>query len=538
LTINVAQNSASGAGTSGETFQAHPFTGAAAYSIPIFTSSCRDAEPHLSLGYSSHSGNGSFGLGFALATGAITRQTSKARPRYNDDDILVIDGADELVPMLQDKKGKGKWLPVPAREIVENNITYKINYFRTKTEGKFARIERWRNSTDTHWRVRGLNNHVSIYGMSKDARISAPPPSKNITTETAKISRLPEGDFSWLLEEIRDPNGHRTNFVYIPDRSKTEASVSHTGVNRHIGTVRYGAYTDSNSTQRWNFEIHFDYSGMTDDEILTDIQSDTRPAPVIRGDILTNHKPGFTLVTSVLCRKIMMLHRFGDSSIEIVRSQTINYGNELPSQISHVSTRCYRQDSPAKDTPTIQLKYVEKDLKKAPKFVRLTDTKGDPFRQKIHAFADLDEVGVPAILTLQGSQILASRSSGKGVFEPSELMAHHPLADEDHIRFDLADLGGDGRHSLVQTSGGLSGYHRRRADGSWAVFKVFDGYPLNSSGAGLNQVDVSGDGLPDRIEFGPCGVTVWPSLGYDGFGRSYLTPPICPDKKSWSKDRF
>ena len=51
----------------GESFQAAEFTGTAALSIPIPTSPCRDFAPQLSIKYSSGSGNGTFGLGFALA---------------------------------------------------------------------------------------------------------------------------------------------------------------------------------------------------------------------------------------------------------------------------------------------------------------------------------------------------------------------------------------------------------------------------------------------------------------------------------------
>ncbi|NEP34914.1 sigma-70 family RNA polymerase sigma factor [Moorena sp. SIO3B2] len=51
----------------GETFQANEFTGTAGLSIPIPTTPCRGFEPQLSVQYSSGSGNGPFGLGFALA---------------------------------------------------------------------------------------------------------------------------------------------------------------------------------------------------------------------------------------------------------------------------------------------------------------------------------------------------------------------------------------------------------------------------------------------------------------------------------------
>ena len=85
-TISVSQTSLPKGGGAikgiGETFQPHEFCGTAGLSIPIPTSPCRGFEPHLSLDYSSGSGNGIFGLGFSLSIPNISRKTAKGIPRY------------------------------------------------------------------------------------------------------------------------------------------------------------------------------------------------------------------------------------------------------------------------------------------------------------------------------------------------------------------------------------------------------------------------------------------------------------------------
>ena len=83
----------------GETFQANLFSGTADYGIPIALSPARGASgPQLSLGYSSGNGNGVFGLGWQLTMPHVTRKTEKGLPRYDDGDVFVLTGAEDLVP--------------------------------------------------------------------------------------------------------------------------------------------------------------------------------------------------------------------------------------------------------------------------------------------------------------------------------------------------------------------------------------------------------------------------------------------------------
>jgi hypothetical protein len=81
----------------GETFQPNLFSGTGNHSIPIAISPGRGGfGPTLSLQYSSGNGNGPFGLGWQLSISRITRKTEKGLPQYNDTDVFVMSGAEDL----------------------------------------------------------------------------------------------------------------------------------------------------------------------------------------------------------------------------------------------------------------------------------------------------------------------------------------------------------------------------------------------------------------------------------------------------------
>src|SRR5438045_851007 len=110
----------------GESFSPDLFTGTGNFSIPIAVPQGRtELQPDLRLTYSTGNGNGPFGLGWALSSGAVVRKTSKGIPRYNDDllrsprpDVFTLSGSEDLVPVAG---------------------TSGRTEFRPRTEGAFAR---------------------------------------------------------------------------------------------------------------------------------------------------------------------------------------------------------------------------------------------------------------------------------------------------------------------------------------------------------------------------------------------------------------
>src|SRR5262249_17618213 len=156
----------------GETFQPNLFSGTGNFSVPIFASPGRNRfGPQLTLQYSTGNGNGPFGLGWQLSIPRITRKTEKGLPTYTDEDVFLMSGAEDLVPHLErGLDGPDQWEPV-----VREQGGFTISLYRPRTEGQFARIERWMSPDgDMHWRATTKENVTSIYGRTTTARISDP----------------------------------------------------------------------------------------------------------------------------------------------------------------------------------------------------------------------------------------------------------------------------------------------------------------------------------------------------------------------------
>src|ERR1022692_3808837 len=154
-----------------EKFAANPVTGAGALTVPIATSKGRTGfAPQFSLSYDSSGGNGPFGFGWNLSLPSITRRTDKGLPRYADEedsDIFILSGSEDLVPVLV-RDEEGRWIEeqIPPRE------GYAIKSYRPRTEGLFARIERWTRLDDgtSHWRSISKDNILSVYGFDANSQ--------------------------------------------------------------------------------------------------------------------------------------------------------------------------------------------------------------------------------------------------------------------------------------------------------------------------------------------------------------------------------
>ena len=172
----------------GEKFAANPVTGTGSLSVPIFTSPGRSGfGPSLSLVYDSSSGNGPFGFGWNLSLPTITRKTSKGIPKYqdhNESDVFVLSGAEDLVPLFKKDEVGGNWIRDRNGnfEIDEyDREGYTIRKYSPRTEGLFARIERWTNKAngDVHWRSISKDNVLTVYGKSEKSRIIDPSDENN-----------------------------------------------------------------------------------------------------------------------------------------------------------------------------------------------------------------------------------------------------------------------------------------------------------------------------------------------------------------------
>jgi hypothetical protein len=211
----------------GEKFAANAVTGTGTASVPIATSPGRSGfGPQLSLSYDSGAGNGPFGFGWSLSLPQISRKTDKGLPQYDDafeSDVFMLSGSEDLVPVYrQDVDGtwvaahpgytrdpEGFWVRDPAGRLVvhEDDLDgYRVRRYRPRTEGLFARIERWTalgDLSEVHWRSISKDNILSLYGLDAGSCIADPDDASRI--------------FAWLICETRDDKGNAVLYRYKPE---------------------------------------------------------------------------------------------------------------------------------------------------------------------------------------------------------------------------------------------------------------------------------------------------------------------------------
>jgi hypothetical protein len=190
----------------GETFQPNLFAGTGNHAIPLAMSPGRNGfGPQLSLEYSSGHGNGVFGLGWQLSIPRITRKTEKGLPHYDDTDVFVLSGAEDLVPFLKKvvdpTSGQDTWI---SEDPIDQPL-HTVYRYRPRTEGLLARIERWEHNAthDVHWRTITKDNMTSIYGGRAASRIADPDNAQRV--------------YEWLLQETFDATGNHILYEYAKD---------------------------------------------------------------------------------------------------------------------------------------------------------------------------------------------------------------------------------------------------------------------------------------------------------------------------------
>src|SRR5215470_16963623 len=130
----------------GEKFSPDLHTGTGNFTVPIAVPPGRNGfQPQLDLVYSTGNGNGPFGLGWSLSVPGVARKTSKGIPQYHDlEDVFILSGSEDLV------------------RISPNETSPAV--YRPRTEGLFARITHYQDTSNDYWEVRSKDGLVSTYG--------------------------------------------------------------------------------------------------------------------------------------------------------------------------------------------------------------------------------------------------------------------------------------------------------------------------------------------------------------------------------------
>lgn len=426
-------------------------TGTGSFTIALPASPGRAGlQPPLALSYDSGAGNGPFGLGWSIGLPAITRKTDRGLPLYDDEgssDVFVLSGAEDLVPaFLLDAEGAlvvdGRGEPVAD---AEDRGAYRIVRYRPRTEGSFARIERWVNRTDpadAYWRTITGENVTSVYGRDADSRIVDP----------ADPSRI----FSWLLCESYDDLGGGIRYAYAADddagvdtglahESHRAAAVRTT--QRYLSSVRYGNVVSRLDPTRaaewrddWLFELVFDYGDRRHDELPLDpaVAADDQLRRVeaspardrawaVRPDPFSTYRAGFEVRTYRRCERVLMFHRFPElgepylvKALELGYAEGEGAASLLVSATQHgfvrdgAATRYVRQSMPpvafgySTAGPVAAVRTLDGDS-----LANLPTGLGPGYE-----WVDLDGEGLSGVLTEQAGEWWYKRNRGDGSLGP------------------------------------------------------------------------------------------------------------------------
>ncbi|WP_206313536.1 SpvB/TcaC N-terminal domain-containing protein [Streptomyces coryli] len=530
----------------GEKFAANPVNGTGTLSVPVVTSPGRSGfGPQLALSYDSGAGNGPFGYGWALSTSAITRRADLGMPRYHDDesDVFLLSGAEDLVPLL-DADG----------DRVEDTDTapgYRIHAYRPRTEGLFARIERWTSiphPEDVHWRSLSRDNVLTVYGRDATSRVTDPDDPRRI--------------FSWRISESRDDKGNAIVFGYTPeDGSGVDVGAAHEhnrteairGTNGYLRNIRYGNRVPLLTTSGvgagrrprfvsdaefdaadWCFEVVFDY-GDHDQDVPAPLPAPGSHRPS-RLDPFSSYRPGFEVRTYRLCRRILMFHHFEDEPGVglgcLVRSTDLTYRETaVASFVTSVTQSGYRRAGGGylkRSLPVLEFSYSEATIDDSVHEVDAGTLENLPVGVDgtTYSWVDLDSEAMPGVISRQAGAWYYWANDGDARLGPVQVVARRPsTADLGADRRQFLDLAGDGSMDLVQFAPPLPGFHERTADRDWAPFRPFRSLPnLDWDDPDLSFIDLDGDGHADLFRLGDDDSTWHRSLGEDGFGEAVRVP--------------
>lgn len=533
----------------GETFQPNLFSGTGNHSIPIGLSPGRNGfGPTLSLQYSSGNGNGPFGLGWQLSIPRITRKTEKGLPQYDDTDVYVMSGAEDLVPCLKKivdpTSGQNTWIS----EDPINHPFHTASRYRPRTEGLFARIERWQHKTtnEVHWRATTKDNITSIYGATSASRIADPENEEHV--------------YEWLLQETFDATGNHILYEYArdnpqlythedPDLGLPEIyEQNRTATQLYIRRIYYGNFPEplldeqgqtvtypdgtpighQRDGRRYAFEVVFDYG---DWEIPT---KDPHPGPIptgqqelfgpdpsrslahnpvpIREDRFSNFRARFEIRTLRRCRRVLMFHHFAElGSPTLVRSTHFYYRNDPDTRLSFltsVTVTSYRKDTGGHYTsagmPPVTFTYSEfrpHEQRYQSIAAQGNDMPPLALNDPNVALVDLFGDGLPDVLQSSPAGFRYWRNLGRGLLDRPQAMPQIPAGIAlGHPGVGFGDMGGDGQADLLVHSGPLQGFFETTPDGTWQTFKPYDVFPSFSLGdPNVRLVDLTGDGLSDAL---------------------------------------
>jgi RHS repeat-associated protein len=500
----------------GETFKPNAFSGTGSYSIPVPLTAARGFEPKLSIDYNSGAGNGVFGIGFSLSIPKITLRTSLGIPRYQGNDIYLLNGT-ELV-----KKDKASYKDDKGDDVYE---------YLYRTEGSFSLITHHikPDQSTSYWQIISTNNESSVFGIEQSCQIYNP----------ANTSQI----FQWLLCESTDAKGNKKCYQYkAENREDVPVNIweqGHSYNNKYLQSLKYGNYFEQGD-EKFAFELVFDYGEYSLSKLSDGGYDPYKPKKewTYRADSFSSFTSGFEIRTCRLCQNILLFHHFekelGDPSLvkrlSFEYNATDTYQNvEVtgPSRLQSLTLTGYRREGKEaidkyqlQSMPATSFGFSQFVAPAASKFEQLT-TAGNPIPGYLDSSGflpvDLNREGISGLLfTKGGGSYLEPEGNGEYAFPetPASFPINKNLDRQQNL---FADLNGNGQLQLVTMNPTASGFYSRTEQGGWDNFTAFESIPNNLTDPAPEAASLNNDGKTDFLIVEENDLLVYESKGKKGY---------------------
>src|SRR5438552_3063974 len=404
----------------GEKFSPDLHTGTGNFSVPIALPPGRNAfQPQLNLVYSTGQGNGFFGQGWSLGIPGVSRRTAKGVPRYDENDVFILSGAEDLVAIGSE----------PGR-----------TRYRPRTESAFALIDHVFDSSrgDDYWEVRSKEGLVSTYGT----------PGLLGKRDPRAIGRDPDSKFAWKLNETRDPFGSRIVYTYAADEG---SDGPHQWKQPRLLQIEYAEFDDP-VDPRFLVSVFFEY----EDQL----------------EPFSDYHAGFEIRTTKRCRALTVRTHF-DTDRQ-VRRYKFTYRDDAANGVSLLSRIDVlgfdEQDTPIAELPPLTFDYTAFDpVRAAKRDLKAIDGADLPASSLAHPdyeLIDLTGDGLPDLLEMNGA-VRYWRNLGGGRFDLPRTMLEAPVLRLADPGVRMLDADGDGRADLMVTAHPVAGYYSLNFAGEW-----------------------------------------------------------------------
>lgn len=507
------------------------FTGSASFELPLPLSAGRGFDPGLTLSYDSQTGNGPFGIGWRLNSGAISRQTSQGVPRYLDEDVMIGHDGQQWRPE-RDAQGQITSRTEDHYRGVRVGSHEVVCYF-PRVETTFELIEFWRSDANPQgfWLIHGIDGSLHLFGKTDTARVADPNDQQRVA--------------SWLLQEILSAHGEHIGYAYKAEEATQAPGQPHDyRARRYLHRVLYGnaeasdhlyGWTEPSPAPAWHFHLLLDYGERTLDREQKPTYEPSTPWPV-RSDPFHTYGDGFEVGTRRLCHQVLMFHHFpqalGPNPV-LVRRLLLEYRPTSLgySQLVAAHYQAYDAGDAVENRPPVEFDYSAFELNTQPAPLLPRENMPGLEDGQRYQCVDLFGEGLPGFLCRYDQawfyrEPLRAESGGDDItYGPWAELSQAPRADlSKPVQQSLTDLTGDGRLDWVIAQPGLSGFHTLNPDRSWSGFIPFSAFPVEYFHSLAQLGDLSGDGLSSLALIGPRSVRLYANRRAEGFAKGQDVP--------------